>query len=182
MFKFLIGVLIVVFCVQSQINIKTVQEDLSSFRADSTWRGEWRSLTDGENANVTLLLNDTSTSGYASDSIAAKIAVEYGSYYNNYYGLSTIVAIGPPVFVDSVRTSSGRFTTNTTWRGYDSFPETMLDTNANIGYAFNVRYLQPYVNAMWRPIVTGLTGNKKSSFLRARVVTTQRKYSLAGKN
>lgn len=168
----------------AQLNSRTLEYDIIDFRADSTWTSPWFSLTDYENTDVTLLINDTSSSGYASDSIAAKYSIQYGAPYRDYLGTLTTVHRGPPHFLDSIRAGSGRWVTNATWLafGVDSFPETQLDTTTGLGYALNLKYLQPYVNPNARILLTGLTGNKKASFLRVRIVVTQRKWQLSGKN
>lgn len=168
----------------SQLNEKQYSKDITTFKADSTWFGDWISATDGENLKFTAMFNDTTATGYASDSIAAKLGYQYGASYISYSGFPTVVAEGPVIFIDSVRSVAGRFTT-TTWLAADadSFPTTMLDSSGAIGYAFHVKRFQNlWVNSYIRPVITGLTGNNKDAFLRARHVTTQRKWSLAGKN
>lgn len=177
--KFIMSILVMSVLVQAQLNVKTTEIIITNFRADSTYVCPWISLTDGENVNVTTMINDTSASGYANDSIAAIIGVQYGAVYNSFNGIPTQTAIGPVRICDSIR--AGRYT-DTTWLAYDSFPETYLDTNGSIGYAFNVKYLQPYVNDIFRPVLTGLTGNEEGTFQRVKIVIKQRKWSLAGKN
>lgn len=177
--KVIMLMLAIAVLVGAQLNVKTTEIIITNFRADSTYVCPWMSLTDGENVNVTTMINDTSASGYANDSIAAIIGVQYGAVYNSFNGIPTQTELGPVKFCDSIRT--GRFTSNT-WVSYDSFPETYLDTNGSIGYAFNVKYLQPFVNDIFRPVLTGLTGNEEGTFQRVKIVIKQRKWSLAGKN
>ena len=182
MIRSLLFLMLLVGLVAAQLNMRTVEYDITNFRADSTWTSPWSSLTDYENTDVTVLINDTSSAGYTSDSIAAKYSVQYGAPYRDYLGTPTTVHRGPPHFLDSIRATSGRWVTNSTWLTYDSFPETQLDTTTGLGYALNLKYIQPYVNPNFRIILAGLTGTKKASFLRVRVVITQRKWQLSGKN
>jgi hypothetical protein len=182
MFRGLLCLMLFFGLAAAQLNMRTIEYDITNFRADSTYTSAWASLTDYENTDVTILINDTTSAGYTSDSIAAKYSVQYGGPYKDYLGALTTVHRGPPHLLDSIRAGSGRWVTNSTWLAYDSFPETLLDTTTGLGYALNLHYIQPYVNPMFRIILTGLTGNKKGAFLRVRIVITQRKWQLAGKN
>jgi len=184
MHRFLTLLIGLTVLVSAQLNMRTLEYDVTNFRADSTYTSAWASMIDYENVDVTVLINDTTSAGYTSDSIAVKYAIQYGSPYKNYLGVVTTAHIGPPHFLDSLRATSGRWVTNSTWLGFgvDSFPETQLDTTVDLGYALNKKYLQPYVNPMFRIILIGLTGNNKDAFLRVRIVITQRKWQLSGKN
>lgn len=182
MIRFFMCLTLLIGLASAQLNSRTLEYDITNFRADSTWTSPWSSLTDYENLDVTVLIDDTSSAGFTSDSIAVKYSIQYGAPYKTYLGVLTTVHRGPPHFLDSIRAASGRWVTNSTWLGYDSFPETLLDTTTGLGYALSLKYVQPYVNPQFRIILKGLTGNEKTSFLRARVVITQRKWQLSGKN
>lgn len=178
MYKAMIFI-VLAFCLfaHGQYNEKTTVFKTTDFRADSTKYTEMFSLADYENPFITVKVNDTTSAGYASDSVNFWIGLQYGRITKNYLGQKDTLWVNPINVIDTVRFAAANFRLPTSSIVGDTLEALAICTTYVSGFATLTRALTPYRYPLARFQYRGVTGNKKTAFLRLETELTQCKYT-----
>lgn len=137
------------------------------------------SLTDGEDCRVLLLVDDTSSAGFADDSIQVQWGYQTWSWCLNSSGVVD-TCFDVPVVLDTAKNDSlGKMETGSVAANGD-LTRTLgqLDTTYCAGFAVQSRWFVPEWDTRVRFWATGLTGNNASGAgVKARFQFTRRQYT-----
>lgn len=135
------------------------------------------SLTDFDMVRVVLQVNDTSSAGFASDSVNLVWGYQTFSLCLNSSGVAD-TCYAPKVLVDTCRTAA--FGTMATWtldaNSIAATPVKNVDTLSCTGFAVQTRTFAPEWDVNYRLWVTGITGNRVGSPLKLMFTNLRRIY------
>jgi hypothetical protein len=136
-------------------------------------------LSDGENARVVVLVNDTSSAGFASDSVNVRWGFQTGMIVFNASG-SRDTAWDERVVVDTLVTASFG-SSSVAVHGSDGIItrtwSKRADTTYVSGFAYQSRLVVPEWDVVVRLWFEGITGNKQGKPLRLGGVIGRREYT-----
>lgn len=149
---------------------------ITAFRADSLKYSRARALSAYENLRIDVWAQDTSSAGYASDSISFTWGIQMGHAYDS-QAVRCTLWVQPRVCADSFRLSSAikkdTFAVIDTNGSYYVF-KNIVDTSKS-DYARQSCSLTPNWDVLFRTWYKGATGNKKNRFLVVKDVVLRRK-------
>lgn len=146
---------------------------ITDFRADSLKYSKTFLLSQYENTRIRVVFNDSSSAGYASDSVKFYYFVQFGSPILNASGKLDTAWNNNPIIIDTVdMLTAGNFVQQYSSLLNDgTFTEAMkvIDTVYTTGYATNSHCFPLFWDVFCRVGVKGLTGNNKDSFIKLRI-------------
>ncbi|MBN1294374.1 MAG: hypothetical protein JXB48_21235 [Candidatus Latescibacteria bacterium] len=150
------------------------------FNADSSGFTKALELSQYENMRVSVMANDTSSSGYASDSIFFQWGIQLGDVVINSSGIRDTTWL-EKILVDTfdIATSGNLVVPVKTpdSLGYCGQAKLFIDTSNVTGYAVQNRAVFPYWSPVFRFWYSGLTGNITGSYVRLIFAQTRRLYN-----
>jgi hypothetical protein len=149
---------------------------VSSFKADTVRYGSPIIVADFENLMIVLKANDTSSAGYASDSIKFVVDWQRGYVTTNSIGNKDTAWQTPLLLIDTFHVASANFYAVAASVYPDSDVVKSLDSLKVYGYVVMARTFCPQISMIGRPVFIGLAGNDKTRFLDFTYDIIQRKY------
>jgi hypothetical protein len=151
---------------------------LPSFSSTNTvYSGKTMSMTDYDMVRLILHVNDTSSAGFASDSVNMIWGYQSWSPCLNSSGVAD-TCFSPRVVVDTCRTAL--FGTMSIQvldaNGIAATPTKCVDTSACAGYAVQSRTFAPEWDVGYRIWATGITGNRVGAPLKIFFTDIRRLY------
>lgn len=154
---------------------------ISNFKADSLKYGKIRTLSQYENVVIDVWVNDTSSAGYASDSIGFYWGYQTGHPFRDGSGTICTLWTRPRVMVDSFVMSSAikkdTFTIADSNYTYYTFYN-VVDTSKT-DFARQSKLIVPQWDVFYRTWFKGKASNKKIRFLSIRDIAYRRLASKA---
>lgn len=149
---------------------------ITAFRADSLKYSRARALSAYENLRIDVWAQDTSSAGYASDSISFTWGIQVGHAYDS-VGTRCTLWLRPRMLADSFRLATAikkdTFTIVDT-NGLFWVYKNVVDTSKT-DYARQSANLTPNWDVLFRTWYKGATGNKINRFLVVKDVVLRRK-------
>jgi hypothetical protein len=112
MIKSIIAILTLLFIIGSAsgqpYNVTKSVTKIYDFKADSLKLTNPFNLGDNEGLRVTIYANDTSSAGYASDSIVAYWGLQYGDVTTNYLDQKDTMWVEPTKVIDTFRMATAK--------------------------------------------------------------------------
>jgi hypothetical protein len=181
MIKSIIAILTLLFIIGSAsgqpYNVTKSVTKIYDFKADSLKLTNPFNLGDNEGLRVTIYANDTSSAGYASDSIVAYWGLQYGDVTTNYLDQKDTMWVEPTKVIDTFRMATANIKAANTFTTVDTLDPLAICTTHVSGLAYQSRVIQPYRYPIARIKIKGATGNELTSFLRLRIEVSQPKYN-----
>lgn len=149
---------------------------LKSFKADSLKYGKTRLLGTYANMRVDVWANDTSSAGYASDSIAFMWGVQVGHPFKNSSGTLCTLWSKQKLLVDTFMLSSGIVTDTFVVQGLNgtyNMLRNVIDTSRT-DFMRQTDGVIPEWDVFVRTWYKGIAGNEKGSMLSIRDMVYRR--------
>ena len=146
---------------------------ITDFSADSLKYGDPFVLSNYENTRITVAFDDTSSAGFASDSVKFYYFIQFGAPILNSSGKLDTTWDNNPIIIDTVDmlTAANFTTTYSALLSDGTYLETMgiIDSSSVSGYAVSSHCFPLAWNVWARVGVKGLTGNNVDSFIKLRI-------------
>jgi hypothetical protein len=153
---------------------------ITLFKADSLRYSKVFPLSTWENSRLSIFLNDTSSAGYASDSIKCFWGIQLGMPCINGSGLLDTAWELQLITLDTfdILTAGNMARPYTALDSTGAYMEKMkrIDTLDVTGYAYQTRVFSPGWDVYFRFWAKGLTGNKVGATLKGMFAVEHRNY------
>jgi hypothetical protein len=147
--------------------------NIQAFRADSIKYTPWFRLASYLNVRADVMANDTSSAGFASDSLAFVWGIQTGHVTENSSNVRDTLPNKKLIVCDTL--------SRWKWRCADTLmqadtmgsfvsPYLLTDTVSLSGFATQSCNVSPEWDSWYRGFVKGLSGNKVSKFIKARML------------